>query len=399
VTGTNGKTTCTQLIAQHLHALGYECGVIGTLGHGMAGGQMQALGQGPGTTPDAVRLQEILAYMKTQRADTVVMEVSSHGLEQHRVDVDDFAVGVFTNLSRDHLDYHGTMEAYAAAKRRLFAGRKLQAAVLNLDDACSRGTRDMLGSGVECLTWSLSDASADVHALRVDFLPQGLHLQIATPWGEFSVSSPLLGSFNASNLLATLATVFACERHSEVFDPAHIVAAVAALRPVPGRMQLVAAAPVCVVVDYAHTPDGLEKALTAAREHSAAKLHCVVGCGGERDRGKRPLMAAIAERLADTVILTSDNPRGEDPHAILADMLAGAVNRSVVSVQADRARAIAQAIQSAAAGDCVIIAGKGHEDYQEIAGRRLHFNDAEQALHSLQSHSASDTVPVQGGLS
>lgn len=397
VTGTNGKTTCSQLIAGHLQALGYHCGVIGTLGFGMAGSALQVLGNGPGTTPDAVHLQEILATMKEQRADTVVMEVSSHGLDQQRVDVDDFAVAVFTNLSRDHLDYHGTMEAYAGAKRRLFTGRKLQAAVLNLDDACSAATRTQLASGVDCLTWSISDARADVHAASLEFRPDGLRMRVVTPWGEFPVSSPLLGSFNASNLLGTLATVLACEQHSEVFDPARIAATLSQLQPVRGRMQLVASAPVTVVVDYAHTPDGLEKALAAVREHAAGKLVCVVGCGGERDRGKRPLMAAIAERLADSVVLTSDNPRGEAPQAIIDDMLAGITRRERVQVTVDRAAAIAAAITGAADGDIVLLAGKGHEEYQEIAGKRLPFDDAGQALLALQQRQAAGSLPAGEG--
>jgi UDP-N-acetylmuramoyl-L-alanyl-D-glutamate--2,6-diaminopimelate ligase len=393
VTGTNGKTTCSQLIASHLQALGYHCGVIGTLGYGMSGNMLHPFGQGPGTTPDAVRFQEVLAELKEQRADTVVMEVSSHGLDQYRVDVDDVTVGVFTNLSRDHLDYHLTMEAYAAAKRRLFTGRRLKAAVLNLDDASSAGTRALLDSGVSCLTFSLANPAADVHATRITFTGTGLRLQVTTPWGKFGMESPLLGSFNASNLLCTLATVLACEQHSEVFDPVHIAAALSGLKPVPGRMQLVAATPVTVVVDYAHTPDGLEKALQALREHGAGKLTCVVGSGGERDRGKRPQMAAVAERLADSVILTSDNPRSEVPQAIIDDMLAGISRHGSVVVEADRARAIALAIGQAAPGDFVLLAGKGHEDYQEIAGERLPFSDVEHALRALQQRADAGNLP------
>lgn len=397
VTGTNGKTTCSQLIASHLQALGYRCGVIGTLGFGMSGTQLQSFGQGPGTTPDAVRLQELLAALKEQRADTVVMEVSSHGLDQRRVDVDDFSVALFTNLSRDHLDYHHTMEAYVAAKRRLFSGRRLKAAVLNLDDASSADTRALLFAGVGCLTFSLRDPAADVYASALHFSPAGLHLQVATPWGEFSVDSPLLGSFNASNLLATMATVMACEQHSDVFDPARIASALGELRPVRGRMQLVSVAPVTVVVDYAHTPDGLEKALSALREHATGRITCVVGCGGERDRGKRPQMAAIAQRLSDKVILTSDNPRGEAPGAIIDDMLEGISSPAHVAVEPDRARAIFQAIAGAAAGDIVLLAGKGHEDYQEIAGQRLPFDDAQQARLALQQRPDSGALPEQEG--
>lgn len=395
ITGTNGKTTCSQLIAAHLQALGYHCGVIGTLGYGLSGTALQSLGDGPGTTPDAVRLQQLLAELKERRADTVVLEVSSHGLDQQRVDVDDFSVALFTNLSRDHLDYHGTMDAYAAAKRRLLAGRRLRTAVLNLDDTWSAGTRAMLRAGVDCLTFSLHNVDAEVHASQIRYSSAGLHLRVRTPWGEFTIDSPLLGSFNASNLLATLATVLACEQHSDVFDPVHIATALSALQPVRGRMQLVATRPLAVVVDYAHSPDGLEKALEALREHGTGRISCVVGCGGERDRGKRPQMAAIAERLADTVLLTSDNPRSESPEAIITDMLAGISNPAAVVVELDRARAIARAITVADAGDIVLIAGKGHEDYQEIAGQRLPFDDVEQALQALKLRADAGAQPVR----
>jgi UDP-N-acetylmuramoyl-L-alanyl-D-glutamate--2,6-diaminopimelate ligase len=389
VTGTNGKTTCTQLIAAQLQALGQRCGVIGTLGYGISGSELRSLGDGPGTTPDALRLQEVLAELREQGADTVVMEVSSHGLDQYRVDVDDFAVAVFTNLSRDHLDYHGSMEAYAAAKQRLFSGSRLQAAVVNLDDAVSAATAAQLAAAVDCLSWSLHNPAATVYAEKIEYLPQGLRLQLVTPWGRFSVDSPLLGEFNAANLLAALATVCACERGREGFDPAAVVAALGTLQPVRGRMQIVASRTLTVVVDYAHTPDGLEQALRALRQHHAAgRICCVVGCGGERDRGKRPLMAAVAERLADRVLLTSDNPRGEAPEAIIADMLAGLQQPDAAVIEANRARAIAQAIMEAADGDCVLLAGKGHEQYQEIAGQRLPFDDAAQArlVLALRGH-------------
>lgn len=392
VTGTNGKTTCTQLIAGLLHAAGRRCGVIGTLGHGLSGEPLQALGSGPGTTPDALRLQQILAGLRQQGTDTVVMEVSSHGLDQCRVEVDDFEVAAFTNLSRDHLDYHHSMEAYAAAKRRLFSGRRLHTAVLNLDDAWSAATRAGLAPGVRCLSWSLHNPAADFCAERIEYLPEGLCLHLRTPWGGFELRSRLLGAFNAANLLTALATAMACETGGDSMTgearPARavveaLVAALGELPPVPGRMQLVAAAPVTVVVDYAHTPDGLEQALQALRQHASGRVTCVVGCGGERDRGKRPLMAAVAERLADRVILSSDNPRGEDPAAIIADMLQGVLTPAALQVEPDRARAITQAVLQAADGDCILIAGKGHEQYQEIAGSRHPFDDVMQARQAL----------------
>lgn len=384
VTGTNGKTTCTQLMAAHFQALGHCCAVIGTLGYGISGEPLQTLGEGPGTTPDAVRLQEILAELRARGADMAVMEVSSHGLDQYRVDVDDFVVAVFTNLSRDHLDYHGTLDAYAAAKRRLFTGHRLQLAALNLDDNWSATTRSQLAAGTPCLTWSLADPAADIVAEHIDYQADGLRLRVRTPWGTFSCSSPLLGGFNASNLLATLAVVLGCESVQPGFDAGAVVAALSGLQPVRGRMQLVSAAPLTVVVDYAHTPDALEKALQALRRHAPGKLVCVVGCGGERDRGKRPAMAAVAAALSDRLILTSDNPRGEAPQAIIDDMLSGLQPSQSVVVEPDRAVAIERAIMEAAAGDCILLAGKGHEQYQEVAGRRLPFDDVEQAQRALQ---------------
>ena len=388
ITGTNGKTTTCQLLAQALAASGYRCGVIGTLGHGLVGDELQSNKSGPGTTPDAVMLQRIFAGMRAERADTVVMEVSSHALDQRRIIVDDFAVGIFTNLTRDHLDYHGTMEAYGAAKRKLFQGHALELAVLNADDEFAFSTRDLLSGDVRCFTWSVHNRSADVHALDVQFLTDGLKLTIGTPWGTFALQSSLLGSFNVSNLLAVLTTALAAEALQPGFDPARIANAVAGLKPVVGRMQLVGKFPVAVVVDYAHTPDALEKALQAVREHCAGHVWCVIGCGGDRDRGKRPQMGAIAERFADRIVLTDDNPRSEASEVILADITGGLQNPARATVIADRAAAIEFAISSAAIGDVVMIAGKGHEDYQEINGQRLPFSDVLLAQLILQERFA-----------
>lgn len=383
ITGTNGKTTCCLLLGQLLNALGHRCGVIGTLGYGLAGEALEIDNSGPGTTPDAVRLQRILAQLHENGAGTVAMEVSSHGVQQARVDLDAFTLALFTNLTRDHLDFHSDLDDYGSTKRKLFHGRKLQIAILNLDDDYSAGTRAELDSSVACLTWSLQNTAADVHASVLDFTPDGIHLQVVTPWGEFQLHSPLLGSFNASNLLGVLCAALACQRDQADFSPAQIVAALQTLPAVNGRMQLVGSAPVAVVVDYAHTPDGLEKALHAVREHSAGKVICVFGCGGDRDKGKRPLMGAMAERLSDVVILTDDNPRNESGSQIIADILAGIGNKSRVQVFPDRSAAISAAINQAHAGDVVLVAGKGHETYQEYAGKRLPFNDAEQAQSAL----------------
>lgn len=384
VTGTNGKTTITQLLAAAFAAIGHRCGVIGTLGHGISGAELADNGAGPGTTPDAVALQYILADLREQSAKTVVMEVSSHALDQRRVLVDDYAIAVFTNLSRDHLDYHGTMENYGAAKRKLFRGSRLQLAILNADDDFVRETERLLDGEVRRFTWSLHNAKADVHAQKLRFTPKGMELEVKTPWGEFAFTSLLLGSFNASNLLGVLTTVLAASSLTPGFDPQQLVNAVASLRPVPGRMQVIAGFALDVVVDYAHSPDGLANALKAVREHCAGKVFCVVGCGGNRDRGKRPQMASLAEQLADVVVLTDDNPREESSAAIIADMQSGLANASAAHVIPDRAKAIEFAISKAGVGDAVLIAGKGHEQYQEVAGSRIVFSDEVVARSVLQ---------------
>jgi len=384
VTGTNGKTSCCQLLAQALTQLGHRCGVIGTLGAGVYGSVLHIEPGTPSTTPDALRLQSLFRTMLNAGCDAVVMEVSSHGLDQHRVDVDEFEIALFTNLTRDHLDYHGNMAAYGEAKRKLFTGTRLRKAVLNHDDPLSAKIRESLPATAQALTWSLHDRAADVHARTVQFMADGLMLDIVTPWGEAQLTSRLLGSFNAANLLAVLATALSCEAGKPNFDFGALLQRMATLGPVQGRMQLLAGYPVAVVVDYAHTPDGLESALNAVREHYAGALFCVFGCGGERDQGKRPEMAAIAERLADLVLVTDDNPRHEDSAAIIRQILAGFVQPDKVQVQPDRAQAIAAAIAGAAPGTVVLIAGKGHEDYQEVRGNKHAFSDVAQALACLQ---------------
>lgn len=376
ITGTNGKTTCCHLLARLLACTGRSCGIIGTLGQGRVGAPLAPLADGPGTTPDAVSLQQILAGFVEQGVDTVVMEVSSHALDQARVDTNAFVLGLFTNLSRDHLDYHGSMEAYGETKRRLFRGQELQWAILNFDDPYAAATRDWLPAATRCLTWSLADKRASVYARRIDCIPEGLQLQIVTPWGEFALQSRLLGRFNASNLLAVLTAALALAARQPAFDPASVVRAAAQLEPVPGRMQRVGSGALAAVVDYAHTPDALEKALTAMREHATGRLFCVFGCGGDRDQGKRPQMGAVAARLADRVILTDDNPRSEDGSDIIAAIRSGMGDIVEPLVERDRAAAIRMAIDLAQPGDCVLVAGKGHETWQEFADRRVPFSDA-----------------------
>jgi UDP-N-acetylmuramoyl-L-alanyl-D-glutamate--2,6-diaminopimelate ligase len=385
ITGTNGKTTCTQLAAQALAKLGYRCGVIGTLGYGMAGTQLKMDGVGPSTTPDPVRLQQILHEVFAQQGgDTVVMEVTSHGLVQKRVDVDDFTAAVFTNLTRDHLDFHGSMRAYGAAKAMLFTGERLQVALVNLDDQYSAEILRALPEHVQAWTWSVRDPAASVHARSIEYSREGLVIDVSTPWGDGIIRSKLFGSFNASNLLAVLATVLGCEAGKKGFDAQRIMRVVSELAPVPGRMEVVGNFPLPVVVDYAHTPDGLENALRALREHFPGHVSCVFGCGGDRDRGKRPLMAEIAERLADDITVTDDNPRNEPSAQIIDQIVAGFARRGHARIEPDRARAIAHAIATAPENSVVLIAGKGHEDYQDVKGKKLPFSDVEQARFCLE---------------
>lgn len=368
VTGTNGKTSTVQLLAQALSSLGRPSATIGTLGAGLSG----SLSAGERTTPDAISVHKLLARFREQGASDVAMEVSSHALEQGRVNAVRFTLAVFTNLTRDHLDYHGTMDAYGDAKRRLFAFPGLAAAVINRDDAFGRELLAGLPTTLQAISYALDDGAADVRAADVETHAGGLRFTLCMPSGRAKIESPLLGRFNVSNLLAVAACL-----HALGVAFADVVAALGALQPVAGRMNRLggdAGVPL-VVIDYAHTPDALEQALTGLRAHCAGQLICVFGCGGERDAGKRPQMGAIAERRADRIIITDDNPRGEDGDAIVADIVGGLARATVVTIERDRARAINAAIVDAEASDVILIAGKGHEPYQEIAGVRHAFDD------------------------
>jgi UDP-N-acetylmuramoyl-L-alanyl-D-glutamate--2,6-diaminopimelate ligase len=364
VTGTNGKTTCTQLLAQALDQPPRRCAVIGTLGGGFPG----ALNASVHTTPDAVTVQRLLAEFLEQGAAHAAMEVSSHALEQGRVNGVRFHVAVFTNLTRDHLDYHGDMTAYGLAKAKLFAHEGLKYAVINHDDDFGRRLLTDIGAPVTCLSYGIE--GGDVRAREVRPSPEGLWLRIQTPQGETELRSPLIGHFNVYNLLAVLATLLALG--VELNDAA---ARLARAQAPAGRAERFGGAKglPLVVVDYAHTPDALEKILMALREHTRGKLCCVFGCGGDRDRGKRPVMGGIAERLADMVLLTDDNPRHESGDAIIADIAGGM--RAAPHIIRDRRNAIATAIQGAAEGDIVLIAGKGHEDYQQVGDERRPYSD------------------------
>jgi len=366
VTGTNGKTTCTQLLAQVLDAPQKRCAVIGTLGNGFIG----ELDTTIHTTPDVVTVHALMAKFLAAGAGYVCIEVSSHALEQGRINGVTFDIAALTNLSRDHLDYHGDMESYAAAKASLFTRPGIKVAVINQEDEFGQELLSTLDEGINTISFGL--AQGDYHASAIIAGINGLQIKAVTPVGDISITSELFGRFNAANLLAVLAIVVshglsleeAAQRLSKVI-------------PVAGRMERFGRSnhSPLVVVDYAHTPDALEKVLQALREHTSHTLWCVFGCGGDRDRGKRPQMGKVAERLADHVVLTDDNPRHEDPVQIIDDIRA---SMSVdVKVTHLRRQAIREAIQSANEGDIVLLAGKGHEDYQQIGDERIHFSDRE----------------------
>jgi UDP-N-acetylmuramoyl-L-alanyl-D-glutamate--2,6-diaminopimelate ligase len=375
ITGTNGKTSCGQFLAQALHQ-DAPCGVIGTLGNGLYGD----LAPTTHTTPDAVSLQAVFAGLRDQGARAVVMEVSSHALDQGRVDGIGFTGAVFTNLSHEHLDYHGDMAAYAAAKQRLFDMPGLRYAVINLDDRFGRRLIDVLDKDVQIIAYTVSDQPSSVQLppvptvtgrfTRIDV--NGIELQVDTPWGNGVLRSPLLGRFNGANLLAVLGALLAS---GVPFDTA--LARVAASAAVPGRMERFGGRPgrPLVVVDYAHTPDALEQVLITLREHCATTLWCVFGCGGDRDRDKRPLMGRVAEQYADRIVLTDDNPRSEDGGTIIAQISAGMRDPAAVVIERQRPQAIAGAVRQAGGGDIVLVAGKGHEEYQLIGAQRIPYSD------------------------
>jgi len=379
ITGTNGKTTTSRIIAQLIRALGQPCGVIGTLGATL----QDDVSAADNTTPDPLALQRQLALWLAQDVFVVSMEVSSHALEQGRVNGVEFATAVYTNLSHDHLDYHGSMDAYARAKLRLFANESLRHAVINADDQFSSQVRSAVAPGVQVLTYSTSGAAADIRVENARFEAEGVRGELYSPWGSAKFFSPLPGNFNLANLAAAVAALVLAGE-----DLLAVLQAVAHLRPVPGRMQAIPnTLDLQVIVDYAHTPHALEQVLKAIRPHVSGSLITVFGCGGDRDREKRQVMGRIACALSDRVVVTSDNPRSEEPMQIMRDIESGCSGQYTLMV--DRAQAIAAAVADACAGDCVVIAGKGHEDYQLVDGARLHFSDAAQARAALARRAVS----------
>ncbi len=374
VTGTNGKTSVTQLVAQALDKLGQHCGLIGTLGTGFYG----ELQSGRLTTPDPIAVQATLNDLKKGGAKAVAMEVSSHALDQGRVAALEFDIAVMTNLSRDHLDYHGSMQAYEDAKARLFAWPNLRCRVVNLDDEFGRRLADADAES-RLITYSLKDSAASLYCREAHFDDDGVRAVIVTAQGERTLRSRLLGRFNLSNMLAAVGTLLALDYALD-----EILKVTPTLEGPIGRMQrLGGGSKPLVVVDYAHTPDALEQVLQALRPHAKGQLLCLFGCGGDRDRGKRPLMAEVAERLADRVLVTDDNPRSEDPQQIFADIRPGFANADAVAFVAGRGAAIAQLIANAGVDDVIVLAGKGHEDYQEINGERHDFSDLVEAEKAL----------------
>jgi len=379
VTGTNGKTSCTQWLAHLLSAKKLRTGVIGTLGAGF----QPELAPVENTTPDVLELHRLLAQFRAAGAGAVAIEASSHGLDQGRLDGVAFDCALFTNLTHDHLDYHGTMTAYAAAKARLFEAPGLQAAVLNLDDPFGAELAQRLARRcVRTIGYGLSSSAAGIAEYISAQEQTDRQVKIRSSWGEAVVTLPLLGRFNVANALGVLGCLVA-----KGVPFAEGAALLAQLPPVPGRMQQIGEAPL-VVVDYAHTPDALDQVLAALRPIAAARagrLVAVFGAGGGRDTAKRPGMGAAAARLADRIVLTSDNPRGEDPLAIIEQIRRGVqpTRAADCTVEPDRAAAIAAAVAAAHPEDVVLIAGKGHEEYQEIAGRRLPFSDAQVAAAAL----------------
>ena len=392
ITGTNGKTSTAHFIAQLLTRMDKtQCAVIGTLGNGLYG----QLKDSTHTTPDAVTLQALIAQYKALKADTLVMEVSSHALSQGRVNGVEFDSAVFTNLTRDHLDYHGDMQAYADEKLKLFQVSSLKNIIVNLDDVFSREIIDSVakqGTNKKpvIVSYSRSDSSADYFAEDVCLNREGLSFILHADEMNYSVKSHLVGDFNIENLLAAIAVL-----HSQGYELNNIVSNIEKLSTVSGRMEKILVQSFVksstndelplIVVDYAHTPDALEKGLNALKIHTKGKLYCVFGCGGDRDKGKRPLMAKAAQQIADQIIVTSDNPRTESEQQIINEIISGFEHTDNVLIEADRDSAIHTVLEKLTADDVLLIAGKGHENYQEINGQRFPFSDKDSVLSFYDS--------------
>lgn len=376
VTGTNGKTSVSHLLAQCLDASSdTKCGLIGTLGYG----PINNLVPGPNTTPEPLTLQALLADMRDQKLRSVVMEVSSHGLDQYRIAGINFNLAVFTNLSRDHLDYHKTMQEYADSKRRLFNEYGIKKHIINVDDEVGKSIFSELPNDVQKIGCTLDfdkyDAARDrenlVFGKIIDTQPGRIKIKAYSPWGEVVLSTQFIGEFNVRNILSVLSAMCLLDY---TFDEA--VTRISHCKNIPGRLESFGSDKTPkVFIDYAHTPDALEQVLVTLKSVCNGKLYCVFGCGGDRDPGKRPLMAAVAEKYANFITLTSDNPRSEKPEKIIQDIYAGISSNHNVDIEIDREAAISKTIRMAGVNDIVVIAGKGHENYQEINGIRQPFSD------------------------
>jgi len=386
VTGTNGKTSCTHYVWQLLRALNVNAALLGTLG-ARIGDEYSESGY---TTPDAIAVQRTLAAMRELQVSHVAMEVSSHALDQYRVADVQFVAALFTNLTHDHLDYHGDMQQYGAAKAKLFATPGLSVAVINADDDFSSSLQHIVAPSVRQVRYSMlpgvaSENGIQLRVRQVEYTASGFVADITSIWGDVRISAPLLGDFNLSNVLGAIGLLAALG-----FDFHNVCTQTPRLAAVAGRMQMIdSSAGFTVLVDYAHTPDALQTVLQAARRHCSGTLWCVFGCGGDRDKTKRPRMGDIAARLADQVVVTSDNPRSEDPQQIIAEIGAGISKPEHCVFDADRKSAIHFAIGRATAGDVVVLAGKGHEITQEIAGVKYPFDDRVVAREALMLRGAA----------
>lgn len=404
-TGTNGKTTCTQLYSQLMAKVSIAGDAvipayIGTTGYAIAECSLQNQpdtefknkhNSHQLTTPDAVSAQRILAELLNNGAQYVALEASSHSLVQHRLKAVNINTAVFTNLSRDHLDYHQTLENYAAAKASLFEMSSVKTAIINLDDAVGEKIIAQLRPDITLHSFSLSNKAAAIYCSSIAVSATGIVAEIKTPWGSGTLRSPLLGQFNLSNLLAVIAV--ACSQGAALSDCLHILPE---LQPIIGRMELVSSKmQPQVVVDYAHTPDALEKALQSLKPYCRGKLWLIFGCGGNRDTGKREQMGRIAAQYADKVVVTNDNPRFEAPEKIAQQIVQGVDGD--VEVELDRRRAIATCIIQADKQDMILIAGKGHENYQIIENDRIAFSDQEEALAALETAQLNSSASIEGG--
>ncbi|MCB1616583.1 MAG: UDP-N-acetylmuramoyl-L-alanyl-D-glutamate--2,6-diaminopimelate ligase [Pseudomonadales bacterium] len=376
ITGTNGKTSCCYWLSALLESLGCCVGQIGTLGVRLGSDEIKAASGM--TTPDSIEVQKLLASFLAKGARCTVMEVSSHALDQGRVNAVDFDIAIFTNLGRDHLDYHGDEKAYKRAKARLFSSFELQTAIINIDDVFGEELIEKSLRAKNTVTYSLCNNDATVYLSDIRFDRKGSACLVHSPWGDVRIKVPFMGAYNLANLMAVV-----CAASSMGFDFYEIVSRLEDLPMPPGRMQIVSDEDVTVIVDYAHTPDALEHALNTVRSHSDGVIWCVFGCGGDRDTGKRALMGAVAARLADRVVLTSDNPRSEDPQSIISDIVSGIPTGKYIC-EPDRYKAIEEVLLRANSGDVILIAGKGHENYQEVNGVRKAFDDVAVASEMLK---------------